>query len=84
MSLLLQYGRQFCQYSWGMLETSGPWLILSFLFCGVLHAVLRPETLQRSLGNKKLSSIVKATVSGMLLPYTVGVFQDINIPHSDT
>ena len=68
MSLLLQYGRQFCQYSWGMLETSGPWLILSFLFCGVLHAVLRPETLQRSLGNKKLSSIVKATVSGMLLP----------------
>ena len=68
MSLLLQYGRQFCQYFWGMLETSGPWLILSFLFCGVLHAVLRPETLQRSLGNKKLSSIVKATVSGMLLP----------------
>lgn len=63
-----QYGWQFCQYSWGMLETSGPWLILSFLFCGVLHAVLRPETLQRSLGNKKLSSIVKATVSGMLLP----------------
>jgi len=63
-----QYGWQFCQYSWGMLETSGPWLILSFLFCGILHAVLRPETLQRSLGNKKLSSIVKATISGMLLP----------------
>lgn len=58
----------FFQYCWGMLETSGPWLILSFLLCGALHAVLRPETLQRSLGNKKLSSITKATVSGMLLP----------------
>lgn len=60
--------RHFLQYGWGMLETSGPWLSLSFLFCGVLHALLRPETLQRSLGNRKLSSIVKATVSGMLLP----------------
>ena len=60
--------RHFLQYGWGMLETSGPWLILSFMFCGVLHALLRPETLQRSLGNRKLSFIVKATVSGMLLP----------------
>lgn len=58
----------FFEYCWKMLETSGPWLIVSFLLCGVLHAVLRPEALQRSLGNKKLSSIVKATVSGMLLP----------------
>ena len=66
MSLLLQYGRQFCQYFWGMLETSGPWLILSFLFCGVLHAVLRPETLQRSLGNKKLSSMPGSSSSAAL------------------
>ncbi|EEX48747.1 MULTISPECIES: efflux transporter SaoE [Jonquetella] len=58
----------FFQYCWEMLKTSGPWLIISFLLCGVLHAVLRPEALQRSLGNKKFSSIVKATVSGMLLP----------------
>ena len=59
---------RFFQYGWAMLETSGPWLIVSFLLCGILHAVLRPEALQQSLGNKKLSSIVKATVSGMLLP----------------
>ncbi len=59
---------RFFQSAWAMLMISGPWLIISFLLCGILHAVLRPEALQRSLGNKKLSSIVKATVSGMLLP----------------
>ncbi len=53
---------------WDMLKTSGAWLIASFFLCGILHAVLRPETLQKSLGNKKLSSIIKATLSGMLLP----------------
>jgi len=58
----------FVAYFWEMLETSGVWLIISFTVCGLLHGVLKPEALQKSLGNKKLSSIVKATLSGMLLP----------------
>lgn len=48
--------------------TSGPWLIISFLICGVLHAFLRPEILQRALGNTRFFSLLKATVSGVLLP----------------
>ena len=55
-------------YLWEMLKTSGPWLIISFTACGLIHGVLRPESLQRSLGNKKFSSIVKVTISGMFLP----------------
>ena len=58
----------FAAYFWEMLRTSGVWLILSFIVCGLLHGILKPEVLQKSLGNKKLSSILKATVSGMLLP----------------
>jgi len=53
---------------WELLRTSGTWLIISFLVCGLLHGVLKPEAFQKSLGNKKFSSIIKATVSGMLLP----------------
>ena len=58
----------FFSYFWEMLKTSGPWLIISFTVCGALYGVLRPEAFQRSLDNKKFSSIVKATISGMLLP----------------
>jgi len=53
---------------WDLLRISGPWLIISFTVCGLLHGVLRPEAFQKALGNKKFSSIVKSTVSGMLLP----------------
>ena len=51
-----------------MLLTSGPWLMVSFVVCGVLHAFLRPEILQRALGNTSFLSPLKATVSGVLLP----------------
>jgi uncharacterized membrane protein YraQ (UPF0718 family) len=58
----------FLEFFWEMLKISGVWLMFSFLICGVLHAFLRPEALQQSLGNKKVFSLVKSTVSGMLLP----------------
>ena len=58
----------FFSFFWEMLRTSGPWLVISFIICGLLHGVLRPDAFQRALGNKKLSSIVKAVLSGMLLP----------------
>ncbi|NLW91711.1 MAG: permease [Syntrophomonadaceae bacterium] len=53
---------------WQLLNISGFWLVVSYLLCSVLHIVLRPEFLQRNLGNTRLSSLVKATISGMLLP----------------
>ncbi|MCL2234844.1 MAG: permease [Defluviitaleaceae bacterium] len=59
---------EFPEFFWTMIRTSGPWLVLSFAVCGLLYGVLRPERLQKSLGNSKFSSIVKATVSGALLP----------------
>lgn len=54
--------------TWDLLKTSGAWLVMSFFLCGILHAFLNPNLLHRQLGNKKVSSIVKATVSGMFLP----------------
>lgn len=59
---------EFLETIWRLLEISSFWLLFSFILCGLLHVFLRPEVLQKSLGNKKLSSLVKATISGMLLP----------------
>ncbi len=47
---------------------ASPWLVVSFVLAGLMHEYVRPERLQSALGNTRLSSIAKATVSGMLLP----------------
>ncbi|HEX2967278.1 MAG TPA: efflux transporter SaoE [Syntrophorhabdaceae bacterium] len=51
-----------------ILNDVSPWIVISLVVAGLLHAVLTPEKFQRHLGNKKMSSLVKATVSGVLLP----------------
>lgn len=54
--------------TWLVLADAAPWLLVSYLLAGLMHEFVSPEKLQRHLGNKRLSSIVKATFSGMLLP----------------
>jgi uncharacterized membrane protein YraQ (UPF0718 family) len=51
-----------------ILNDVSPWIVISLVAAGLLHSVLTPEKFQRHLGNKKMSSLVKATISGMLLP----------------
>ncbi len=51
-----------------ILNGASVWLIFSFILAGVLHEFLEPSKFQNMLGNTKLSSIIKATLSGMLLP----------------
>lgn len=60
--------KDFLLSCWQLLNVSSFWLVFSFILCGFLHIVLRPEFLHQNLGNKKVSSLVKATLSGMLLP----------------
>lgn len=50
------------------LNGASGWLMISFLLAGLLHNVLSPQKFQHHLGNLKISSILKATVSGMFLP----------------
>ena len=51
-----------------IMNDTAMWLVLSFLVAGALRNILTPEKFQRALGNTKMSSIIKATVSGMFLP----------------
>lgn len=60
--------KDFLLSCWQLLNVSSFWLVFSFILCGFLHIVLRPEFLQQNLGNTKVSSLIKATLSGMLLP----------------
>ena len=51
-----------------LLNGTSIWLIISFTIAGLLHNFLKPERFQQMLGNTRVSSIVKATISGMFLP----------------
>ncbi|OPX90864.1 MAG: putative permease [Pelotomaculum sp. PtaB.Bin104] len=51
-----------------ILNGASVWLVISFILAGLMHNLVTTERLHRMLGNKKVSSLVKSTVSGMLLP----------------
>lgn len=66
--MILDIARRILQNSLAILNDAALWLLLSFVLAGLLHSFLKPERLQRMLGNRCLSSLVRGTVSGMLLP----------------
>ena len=53
---------------WDFLVISSEWIVISLILSGIIHAFVRPQSLQKSIGNKKLSSLIKTTISGALLP----------------
>jgi len=54
--------------AWDILGDVSPWLVASFVMAGLLRQFLDPVKFQRALGNRGLPAIIKATLSGMLLP----------------
>lgn len=51
-----------------ILNGASVWLVISFILAGLMRNMISPDKLQRMLGNRKISTLVKATVSGMFLP----------------
>lgn len=64
----IQFIKELILSAFSVLNGASVWLVASFLLAGLLREVLSPEKFQKMLGNKKISSLVKSTVSGMLLP----------------
>lgn len=54
--------------SFEILNGASLWLMISFILAGLLHNLLNAGRLMDMLGNTKISSLIRATVSGMLLP----------------
>lgn len=65
---ILDFFKDVVLASISILNGASGWLIISFIIAGLLHNLISPEKFQKSLGNKKISSLFKSTVSGMLLP----------------
>lgn len=51
-----------------ILNGASTWLVISFILAGILHDILAPDKFQKMLGNKKISALIKSTLSGILLP----------------
>ncbi len=66
--MVLEYLQRVTLTALDILNGASVWLVISFVLAGLLHNLISPDGLQRMLGNRKLSTLVKATVSGMLLP----------------
>ncbi len=66
--MIIYYIKKILLTSINLLNGASTWLIFSFILAGFLHNILAPDKFQKMLGNKKISSLIKATLSGMLLP----------------
>lgn len=51
-----------------LLNGTSTWIVVSYIIAGLLHDVISPVRFQKGLGNTKFSSIVKATLSAMIIP----------------
>ena len=66
--IIFEFLKSMLLASISMLNGASPWLIFSFTIAGLLHDVLSPRRFHKSLGNTKISSLLKVTISGMFLP----------------
>ncbi len=65
---MITFLEEILKSSFDILNSASVWLVFSFLLAGFLRNILNPLKFQRMLGNTKLSSVFKSTLSGMLLP----------------
>jgi uncharacterized membrane protein YraQ (UPF0718 family) len=54
--------------TWETLREMSPFLLFGFLVAGILYVFIRPELIERHLGGKGLSQVVKASILGVPLP----------------
>ena len=65
---MLETAVQILRTAWNLLNETSVWLVVSFVLAGIMRNLVSPDRMQRMLGNRRLSSVLKATFSGMLLP----------------
>lgn len=68
INLLVKFLKEILVTSVGLLNGTSGWLVFSLIIAGVLHDVVSPVRFHKHLGNRKISSILKSTLSGMCLP----------------
>lgn len=66
--LVLDFLKNILLTSISLLNGTSGWLVFSYIIAGLLHDVISPVRFHKHLGNTKISSILKSTISGMCLP----------------
>ena len=66
--MFLSYIKEILLASLDLLNGTSAWLIASYLLAGLTRDIISPARLQKSLGNTKISSIIKSTLLSMCLP----------------
>ena len=56
------------QESYFLLNKMSVYLILGFVFAGILHVFIKPSTISKHLGENNLFSVIKASLFGIPLP----------------
>lgn len=64
MSFIVEYFREL----WGLTLEMAPWLVLGFLFAGILKVYFPQNKVQKHLGKANLRSTITASVLGIPLP----------------
>ncbi len=54
--------------SWSLTVEMAPYLLLGFLVAGLLHVFIPIEMIGRHLGKESISSVVKASLTGIPIP----------------
>jgi len=53
---------------WELTNEMSPYLLLGFLFAGILHVFIKQETISKRLGKKDFKSVLYASLLGIPLP----------------
>lgn len=64
MEYLIRYVNEFIHLSMEM----APWLLIGFLFAGILHVYMPEGSVRRIMGGKNVKSVVYAAILGIPLP----------------
>jgi uncharacterized membrane protein YraQ (UPF0718 family)/copper chaperone CopZ len=54
--------------TWDTMKEMSPFLLFGFLIAGILYLYIKPELVERHLGGRGVSQVVKASVLGVPLP----------------
>ncbi len=64
MEYIIQFGLDFI----GILNDMSPYLLLGFLFAGILHVFFPKDKINKYLGQRNTSSVINASILGVPLP----------------
>lgn len=64
----MQYVKQYVNELFVLSSEMAPYLLLGFLFAGILHIYFRPERVRKYMGGKNLKSVFYAALLGVPLP----------------